>query len=250
MRSSRTCGVLELFPAGNKPACGCVGVWVCVQACVCLPPAGWQQRKWSTGPFTTFNCDYTTVKTINASSYIHTPPSPTPPHIHTHKHTPMPLRFPPRLSVFIYVWQRCRMGWWEVEVAWAGERWSAAVTSVWRILWSVLHPSVSILPPAPSLPPITSPCSLSPSRSQLLRPGLSPPPRPGRSGDGGLSAELEQKAGAPNLPDGALEAEGRGPPLFYHLCVSIKGTHFELTFTARYVRAVNTLSRMFPLHGK
>lgn len=40
---------------------------------------------------------------------------------------------------------------------------------------------------------------------------------PGRSGDGGLSAELEQKAGAPNLPDGALEKKRRRSMLFYHV---------------------------------
>ncbi len=34
-----------------------------------MRPAGWQQRNWSTGLFATFNCNYTTVKTINTSSY-------------------------------------------------------------------------------------------------------------------------------------------------------------------------------------
>lgn len=34
-----------------------------------MRPAGWQQRNWSTGLFATFNCNYTTVKTINKSSF-------------------------------------------------------------------------------------------------------------------------------------------------------------------------------------
>lgn len=59
-----------------------------------------------------------------------------------------------------------------------------------------------------------------------VRPGPS-----GRSGDGGLSAELEQEAGAPNLPDGVLEKKGRHLAVLY-VCVSIKGVHFELTLTA------------------
>lgn len=40
------------------------------------------------------------------------------------------------------------------------------------------------------------------SSSVSAAPARSGPPGPSR--DGGLSADLEQKAGAPNLPDGAL----------------------------------------------
>lgn len=178
-------------------------------------------------------------------------PPPHPTHTHTHKHTPMPLRFPP--PPFCLHIRVAKVSYGLVGGGGGASR-RKMICCGYECLTDPLEcsPSIRLHPPTCSLPPITSPCSLSPSRSQLLRPGLSPPtsPRPGRSGDGGLSAELEQKAGAPNLPDGALEAEGRGTLLFYHLCVSIIGTHFELTFTARYVRAVNTLSRMFPLHGK
>ena len=34
-----------------------------------MRPAGWQPRNWSTGLFATFNCNYTTVKTINTSTH-------------------------------------------------------------------------------------------------------------------------------------------------------------------------------------
>lgn len=187
------------------------------------------------------------MKTINASSYIHTPP-PTPPTPHIYRHTDAS-----QISVFIYVWQRCRMGW---VGGGGGVSRRKMICCGYECLTDPLEcsPSIRLHPPTCSLPPITSPCAVSlavaaaPARSEP--PPTPHPPRPGRSGDGGLSAELEQKAGAPNLPDGALEAEERGTLLFYHLCVSIKGTHFGLTFTARYVQAVNTLSRMFQLHRK